>query len=448
MLPTSTPTARPGSTGFGGLLANGDFEHVSGGKPVGWAKFGGEMSSTSGSARGAYAACLDSDTASTKWLHQAVDVDARGWYAAAVEARVEGPAAASIRVSWYASSDGSGASIAQHDSVETTSSAWTSLATGPVQAPDAARSARVRLMLWPAGVSSACFDDALFVAAGPPAEVPTPAPGATTASTPGPSPAPTRTPVTGAAPPAAAPAQPLVTGAATPGPATLRFSEVHSDPTQAGRDAAFEWVELLNTGTEPIDLAGWVIEDGSARDTLPAAVVPPGGYAVIAGKSASFPPGVIAVTPADGEIGNGLGNTGDRLRLIAPGGTVVDDMSYGDNTSVFDPPPLAPPAGRTIGLLDPLADPGGDSWALTLTTTPGAPNVFPPQAQATATPAQTATPNASDPGKPDLPLTETPGGGSVAPWMILGGILGISAGMAGAAFGPRIRRAVEARRGS
>ncbi|NJD64764.1 MAG: lamin tail domain-containing protein [Chloroflexi bacterium] len=253
--------------------------------------------------------------------------------------------------------------------------------------------------------------------------------------------------MTGAAPPPAGPLRQLVAGAVTPGPATLRLSEVLSDPPQSGRDAAFEWVELVNTGTEPVDLTGWVIEDGSARDPLPAAIVPPGGYVVIAGKSASFPPDVIVVTPADGDIGNGLGNTGDRLRLIAPGGTVVDEMTYGDNTSVFDPAPPAPPAGRTIGLLDPLADPGGDSWALTLTTTPGAPNVFPPRAQETEIPALTSTPNASDPEPPAVPLSEeSSGGGSVAPWMVLGGILGISAGMAGAAFGPRVRRAIEARR--
>jgi hypothetical protein len=451
MPPTSTPTARPGTNGFGGLLANGDFEQVSGGKPVGWAKFGGEMTSTADAARGAHAACLQSDTSSTKWLHQAVPVEGGAWYAASVEARVSGPAAVSLRVSWYASTDGSGSSIGQHDSPEATAPAWTGLATGPIQAPEAARSARIRLMLWPAGNSAACFDDAYFAAAN--ASPPTPTtPPATNVRPPSPV-------VTRAVPTAHTPGQPapttpaptgpavIIAGRATPGPITLRFSEILGDPPEPGRDAPYEWVELVNTGTAPIDLGGWSIEDASGRDELPAATVPPGGYVVVRGHSAVLPAGVLAVSPADGEIGNGLGNTGDRIRLVAPNGTVVDEMSYGDNTSIFDPAPQAPAAGRTIGLLDPLADPGGDSWALTSIDTPGAPNVFPPRAQATATLALTATPNASDPDKPAVTLNEAPdGGGSVAPWMILGGILGIGAGMAGAAFAPRIRRSIEAQR--
>ena len=449
-LPTSTPTARPGSAGFGGLLANGDFEQVSGGKPVGWAKFGGEVASNVNAARGSFAACLESSTDSTKWLHQVVPVEGGAWYTATVAARVAGPAVASIRVSWYSSDDGGGSAIAQHAAAETTSATWTALATGPVQAPEGAGSARIRLMLWPAGSSTACFDDAFFGLTSAPPPTPTPAVPVPPGKSATPSALPTRTPPATrpvvSSPIALAPLQPLAAATATPGPTTMRISEIFSDPPEGGRDAAFEWVELVNTGTAPVDLAGWVIEDGSSADILPAAIVPPGGYIVVAGKSAALPPSATAVTPADGEIGNGLGNAGDRVRLLAPDGTVVDEMSYGDNTSVFDPPPLAPPAGRTIGLLDPLADPGGDAWALTFTITPGAQNVFPLPAK--DTPPATPTASADDPHREPIPLTGTSrGGGSVAPWMILGGILGISVGMAGAALAPRIRKAIEARRG-
>lgn len=448
MPPTSTPTARPGSSGFGGLLANGDFEQTSGGKPVGWAKFGGEMTSSQDAARGAYAACLQSSTDSTKWLHQLVPIVGGNWYAASASARVTGPAAASIRISWYGSADGSGTSIEQHDSPETTSAAWDSLTTGPIQAPAAAASARVRLMLWPTGTAEACFDDATFAPVVAPAATPIPS----TTPTVRPSPAVTRAvPATrtpgGSAPAAPAPSSPaaLAAGPPPPGPTTLRISEVVSDPSEPGRDAPYEWVELVNTGTEPINLGGWSIEDASGRDALPSITIPPGEYVVIAGKLAALPSGVVSVPLADGDIGNGLGNDGDLLRLVAPDGTVVDEMSYGDNTSVFDPAPGAPPAGRSIGVINPAADPSGDAWALTLAVTPGAPNTFPPRTPAptvTLSPDATATP----PAGPDLAVEAGSQGGSAAPWLILGSLLGVSATLGIATLGPRVRQKIEARR--
>ncbi|GMV84674.1 MAG: hypothetical protein AMXMBFR80_05320 [Dehalococcoidia bacterium] len=448
MPPTSTPTARPGSSGFGGLLANGDFEQTAGGKPVGWAKFGGEMTSTLNAARGAHAACLKSTTNSAKWLHQLVPIVGGDWYSASVSARVAGPAAASVRVSWYAAPDGSGSSLEQHDSPETASAAWSSLTTGPIQAPAAATSARIRLMLWPAGTAEACFDDAAFAAATAPAATPTPS----TTPIAGPSPGvtravPTAPPPGGAAPAATAPSSPaaLVAGQTPPAPATLRISEVVSDPAEPGRDAPYEWVELVNTGATPINLDGWSIEDASERDPLPAVMVPPGGYLLLAGESAARPPGVTAVPLPGGGIGNGLGNDGDLLRLVAPGGTVVDEMSYGDNTSVFDPAPPAPPAGRSIGVINPAADPAGDTWALTLALTPGAPNTFPPRtpsATTTRAPGATGTP----PRHADPTVEAGSRGGSVAPWVVLGALAGVSGTVGIATLGPRVRQKIEARR--
>src|SRR5690606_31027845 len=82
LAPTSTPTRVPGS-GFGGLLANGDFEAIADGRPTYWLNFGGEMAATGDEYRGHYAACLSSTTDSVKWLYQLVSVDAGEWYEAA-----------------------------------------------------------------------------------------------------------------------------------------------------------------------------------------------------------------------------------------------------------------------------------------------------------------------------------------------------------------------------
>lgn len=449
-LPTSTPTLRPGSSS-GGMLANGDFEVVSDGKPAYWEKFGGTMLASGDAARGTYAGCLQSDTSSTKWLYQVVPVEGGAWYSAAAQGRITGSAEAMVRVSWYASADGSGSQRDQSESNLTSSSGWTALSTGPVQAPDDAQSARVRLVVRPAGNATACFDDAVFVSSAAPPQTPVPstAPGQTplpsqpratstarATATSRPQAASTSTPRNGA------PATILPAAALIPGSSALRISELMSDPLQSGRDADFEWVELVNVGSEPVDLAGWQLADGTASTSLGEWTVPPGGYLVVHGPGASLPADIAKLElPL---IGNGLGNTGDLLRLSAPGGDVVDEISYGDNARVFDPAPSVPGAGQTLGVTDPLADPASENWAITLRPTPGEPNVFPAKSTGTAVAARPGTVEAAgqETGERSALLLQDDedDGGSITPWIVLGGLAGISAGIAGAALWPRIKK--------
>lgn len=443
-LPTSTPTL-PAGSGFGGLLGNGDFEIVSDGKPAYWSKFGGTMAASGEAARGAFAACLESETSSTKWLYQVVEVQPGAWYRATASGRVQGGGEVSLRVSWYESSDGSGSQMHQDQGGSTGSSAWTALELGPVQAPDGAASARVRLVLQPAGPATGCFDDAAFAVVDPPAATPIPTspgepPAATTA--PGRPASATATPAgSTAVRSAVAGATAGTTATAATGPNTLRISEIMSDPDQGGRDAPFEWVELVNNGPQPVDLAGWKLADGTSATDLPSVVVPPGGYVVIAAAQAVLPASALVVRVVAGEIGNGLGNDGDLVRLFSPSGDVVDEVSYGDNPKVFDPAPPAPDKGRTLGLKDPAADPASENWALTLRATPGERNVFPAAAGKTATPSGPSIVPAtgSPPAEKPVQLVGDAGEGIGMDWMILGLIAGVAAGMGGAALAPRIR---------
>jgi hypothetical protein len=452
MPPTATPTLPPGSAS-GGLLRNGDFEVVQSGRPAYWSKVGGELRASSDAYEGRYAGCLDSDTSSTKWLYQAVPVAGGAWYEAVAWAAASG-GDAFLRVTWYTSADGSGTGGDQADSAPA-SGGWTRLATGPLQAPPDARSARVRLMLRPgSAAATACFDDAWFGEVAEPPPTPTPTPRATTApttaasgaaSTPKPSPTP-RSSSRGQSPPA----PPVQAQAAGPSSGSLRITEFMSDPPETGRDAPYEWVELFNPGPGDVDLAGWVIADAASSDTLPSLVIPAGGYAVVAGAAAKFDPAVPVVRVPDGEIGNGLGNTGDVLRLRDPAGRVVDELSFGARTDVFDPAPPAPEAGETLGLRDPLAEPDPGLWAVTLRPTPGEPNLFPARQSGAVAGAASAAPAASPGARPagTLQVEEGSGGGSVVPWMVLGGLAGISVGMIGAALARPIRRFLERRRKS
>jgi hypothetical protein len=119
-----------------------------------------------------------------------------------------------------------------------------------------------------------------------------------------------------------------------------------------GDDAAREWVELYNAGPESVELAGWSLADNVAADTLPPAALPPGAYAVVTASPdfrRQYPAfqGTLLVL-ADGRIGNGLANEGDRLLLLDEEGWPVDALSYGLDHEFFEPPAPAVPPGHSL----------------------------------------------------------------------------------------------------
>ncbi len=97
--------------------------------------------------------------------------------------------------------------------------------------------------------------------------------------------------------------------------APVRINEVESSGGIPG-----DWVELINNGTTPIDLGGYVFRDNNdaASYTIPAnTLVPAGGYLVL----------------DESQFGFGLG-AGDAARLFAPGGTnLVDSYTWTSHAS-------------------------------------------------------------------------------------------------------------------
>jgi len=144
---TPTPPAR---------LANAGFEEADDdGRPLAWRKYGGELRRSSDARwEGQFAAAFTSRTASTKWTFQTVAVEAGkayvlSGYALKNDANIE---SAYLRLSWYASRDGSGRAIDIVDSTKRLtddSPDFRFLSSGPVVAPGGAASAKVRLMLDP-----------------------------------------------------------------------------------------------------------------------------------------------------------------------------------------------------------------------------------------------------------------------------------------------------------
>lgn len=348
---TPAPAAAPDP--IGPDLRNGDFESATeDGSPAGWEKYGGTLSRANSPVHsGAYAARLQSDTDSTKWLYQTVAVTGGDWYAfdAWVLHDDDNVRSASLRVSWYASGDGSGRALASADSsAHLTSPApeYRFLSTGSIAVPGDARSARLRILLAPVSATPASIlvDDATFAPSAPSSAPLDPL---------GPDdPSGSVLPVSamlGAARTAADGGPLPADGDALARiPSGLLISEVMYDPL--GSDDA-EWVELYNASDESVSLAGWALADATGAQTLLDALIGPGEFIVVA-ASDSLRTGVPSFTGAPlvlgRRIGNGLGNQGDRLLLRDPSGGLADAISWGDDVGVLHPAIAAVPAGHSI----------------------------------------------------------------------------------------------------
>jgi hypothetical protein len=153
-------------------------------------------------------------------------------------------------------------------------------------------------------------------------------------------------PATAAAPPAV----PADAGAAAP--ARVVITEILYNPELPGIDAPFEWIELYNDGSDPVNLAGWSVEDDGSRDLLPAFTLGAGRFVIVA-ASASFAElypdydGPLVLIE-DGVLGDGLANGGDRLVLRDRTGRDVDGVSWGWDRTFLDPPAPATKGGWSI----------------------------------------------------------------------------------------------------
>ena len=141
-------------------------------------------------------------------------------------------------------------------------------------------------------------------------------------------------------------AAPVVTPLARPsGVGDVLIHEVEYDAVQSGTDTAYEWFELYNATNQTITLTNWTISDAISSDVIPTAVISPHDFIVVAASisfGVNYPAftGTLVYIPG-GSIGNGLSNTGERLTLADDVGTVIDELSYGSNTSVFNLPGVA-----------------------------------------------------------------------------------------------------------
>lgn len=126
-------------------------------------------------------------------------------------------------------------------------------------------------------------------------------------------------------------------------PPMLRLSEFMPNPP-VGEN---EWVEIYNPSNREWDISGFKLDDiegGSLPYVIPEGTkIAPKGYLVFYFSSPK------------------LNNDGDTIRLICPGGRILDSYAYTKTTR-----------GASY------AKDGQGAWFLTQTPTPGGPNIITP----------------------------------------------------------------------
>ena len=132
---------------------------------------------------------------------------------------------------------------------------------------------------------------------------------------------------------------------------TIRISEIMSSPV----GGTAEYVELVNSGTDAIDLSGCWIEDrrlpsGSVNRwlvTTNSTLVGTGGFHVVAGDSSvlQWPGGVPSGCSVVNSTGLGLNNDEDCVVLFGPDSGMVDSVAY---SSSWHSASVPDPTGRSL----------------------------------------------------------------------------------------------------
>lgn len=160
-----------------------------------------------------------------------------------------------------------------------------------------------------------------------------------------------------------------------------------------------EWVELYNSGAQPVDLGGWRLDDEDATDwgQIPAgSVLLPGEVAVLAATDDEFKQtwgaGIKVLKVVWGQLANSGSATNEVLVLLNGSDVEMDRVNY--ETSANGWP--ASPNGSSIYLVDPAADNNiGTNWAVSVAGVDGA---YSPSTYVLPYGATTGAPDTGSPG--------------------------------------------------
>lgn len=157
---------------------------------------------------------------------------------------------------------------------------------------------------------------------------PTSTPSATSSATlPLATPTPSATPSPSATQTSSPTPSPFATSTTTPSPLrSLLINEIAWAGTVAS--AWDEWIELYNPISFSIPLKGWILTDGGDIEIRLQGTIPPHGYFLLERSD----DGPVADIPANMIYTGSLRNSGEILRLLDPGGFLVDSANADGGT--------------------------------------------------------------------------------------------------------------------
>lgn len=112
-------------------------------------------------------------------------------------------------------------------------------------------------------------------------------------------------------------------------PKDVSFSELFPDPSPVVGLPEGEFVELINRSTNPVQLAGWKITDGSTFATIPQHILLPGDFVILTHRAYESAYSAFGKTVAL-SVWPSLNNGADTLQLISTTGLKVDSIYYTD----------------------------------------------------------------------------------------------------------------------
>lgn len=123
---------------------------------------------------------------------------------------------------------------------------------------------------------------------------------------------------------------------------TVKINEVMYDPEGADAEGE-EWIELYNTGTEPVNLTGWTLGDEDGNWFIfPSFTLNPGAYVVIHYNATNTPADNTSTDLYTG-VANQWTNTEDQVSLYNSSlhneTTIVDFVAYCSDGSYTNPNP-------------------------------------------------------------------------------------------------------------
>ncbi len=117
-----------------------------------------------------------------------------------------------------------------------------------------------------------------------------------------------------------------------PGDIVITEIMYNPDGPTLGIDDQFEWIELCNTGTVPLQLYGMMLSDGGNQLFLESYTLDPMFRVVVAADELSFTEAYgtsIPIVPWDG-VWTKLSNSSDTVLLYSSNGEVLDELVYSD----------------------------------------------------------------------------------------------------------------------